>query len=386
MDVVEGDVHPVDILVRRDDGSVATARLIAWLDVATGRAFGTIIQLPKGRGVRREDVARSFIDMVRHPHWGMPRTLYLDNGGEYGWVQFVEDAMRLADNAALFGARARMTVRARPYNSRAKRIEGVFSVLERGVFRAIPGWIGGRRERKKTANLGREPAPFPGDFAAFAAAVDTALQVHETTPQSGLGDLSPRDTFAAAVGAGWQRTDIDPAALEWCFATEELRTVRQGGIVIGGDRYVHDEIAGAPGLTKVRVRIPLIGDRDRVPVLDSHGRLLCVAERATRYGYLDPAGAMEQARGTQVQRRALRSMREDFDEIDLLGEHEALAREALPAPTPESAGTIRLSEETEAIAKAVNKLPPARKRSALDEAGERLRQQEEFFERRARRG
>ena len=40
MEIVVGDVHHLDILLRRDDGSTYTPKLIAWLDWATNRVFG----------------------------------------------------------------------------------------------------------------------------------------------------------------------------------------------------------------------------------------------------------------------------------------------------------------------------------------------------------
>ncbi|NJM31325.1 MAG: hypothetical protein HC855_15680 [Rhizobiales bacterium] len=39
MDLVFGDVHPIDIPVLRDDKTMAHARLVAFLDIATNRLF-----------------------------------------------------------------------------------------------------------------------------------------------------------------------------------------------------------------------------------------------------------------------------------------------------------------------------------------------------------
>jgi hypothetical protein len=64
MQMVVGDVHPVDILVTRSDGSTATPRLIAWYDVATHRLFANLILLDKGKGITRAHVWASFAAMV----------------------------------------------------------------------------------------------------------------------------------------------------------------------------------------------------------------------------------------------------------------------------------------------------------------------------------
>ena len=81
MDIIVGDVHPVDVLTYREDGSQATARAIAWLDIATNRVHVTLIQLRPREGVKQIHVTQAFIAMVRA--WGLPRRLYLDNGKEY---------------------------------------------------------------------------------------------------------------------------------------------------------------------------------------------------------------------------------------------------------------------------------------------------------------
>ena len=95
MEIVIGDVHPIDILMRRTDGSVFTPKLITWHDWATNRLFFYPVFLAKGKGVRQEHVAEAFMAMAADPLWGMAQTLYLDNGGEYNWAELVNDAMQL---------------------------------------------------------------------------------------------------------------------------------------------------------------------------------------------------------------------------------------------------------------------------------------------------
>ncbi len=81
--------------------------------------------------------------MVSHPEWGLPGTLYLDNGGEYNWSKFIDDAMQLGDMTVLQSidknARLSSIVKAMPYNAAAKPIEGLFGSLEQGVLSSIPG-------------------------------------------------------------------------------------------------------------------------------------------------------------------------------------------------------------------------------------------------------
>lgn len=73
-DIWVGDVHPVDVLYRRQDGSTATLRAIAWLDLGTNRLHATWIALDKGQGgVRNTHVIRSFTAAVAA--WGAARAL-----------------------------------------------------------------------------------------------------------------------------------------------------------------------------------------------------------------------------------------------------------------------------------------------------------------------
>lgn len=99
MDIIVGDVHPIDVLITREDGSTTTARAIAWLDFASNRVWIAPVRLEKGEGVRNDHVIASFARMVTA--WGMPRALHLDNGSEYNWAAFIDDALKLIDRDGL---------------------------------------------------------------------------------------------------------------------------------------------------------------------------------------------------------------------------------------------------------------------------------------------
>jgi hypothetical protein len=63
MDMVVGDVHPIDIAIRRQDGSIAYPRAICWQDVATNRLHATLVLLEKDEGIKQVHVASSFAAM-----------------------------------------------------------------------------------------------------------------------------------------------------------------------------------------------------------------------------------------------------------------------------------------------------------------------------------
>ncbi|WP_096701619.1 hypothetical protein [Magnetospirillum sp. 15-1] len=394
MELVVGDVHHLDIYLRREDGSLFTPKIIAWCDIATNRIRATLHFVPKGKGIRQEDVISSFIEMTQDPAWGMPQALYLDNGGEYSKLGFVDDAMKLASLAQCQGfrlgnvtddpeisalakraanARRKMVVNAQPYNAPAKPIEGLFAVLEGGAFAMVPGWIGGNRMTAKTKNVGREPTPFEGSEADFRQALATSLDYYETTAQGGsLKGKSPREAFTIAVNAGWMRTDVDPMALHAVFATRQPREVMQGEFTYKGTSYrAHELLKLLPG-SKVTICVPHVGDRNRIPVLDEDGSFLCIAEQAPLYGFLDPAGAKDRGRRVRAQNKAITAMAREVDDLDLVAEMGEASALHLPAPIPESAGTIRLSDDMEAIAQATKQLPALRAEAQDPQYRERL--------------
>ncbi|MBZ9748266.1 hypothetical protein LB516_23830 [Mesorhizobium sp. CO1-1-7] len=88
MELVVGDVHPIDIHLTRAEGSICTAKLIAFLDWATGRVWCDLIAFNKRGGVNNRDVIEVFAAMVEHPAFGLPEALYIDNGKEYGFATY----------------------------------------------------------------------------------------------------------------------------------------------------------------------------------------------------------------------------------------------------------------------------------------------------------
>ena len=372
MEIVVGDVHPLDIYLRRPDGSVYAPRIIAWHDWATNRVFSYPVFLPKGRGVRQEHVIESYIAMVTHPEWGVPEVLYIDNGGEYNATTFIDDAQKLNTEVRILGddqamtdalkARRTTIVKARPYNASAKAIEGLFGVLEGGVFSMLPGWIGGNRMRKKTANVGKEPEPYPFDEERFRQSLATMLEAYETHPQSGtLGGRSPRQAFTEAVANGWRRMDADPLALLAAFAFEKKRVVHQGGFSYGGKHYTARKIQRLSAGTRLLIRVPIVGDRSALPVLGLDGKFLCIAELNPQFDALDKAGAQEAAARNREHNAALAEMRKNVDPVDLEARARKLIAKEAPAPTPESAGLIQWDETLERIGREAALTPKERK-------------------------
>ena len=357
MDVVVGDVHPVDVLVQREDGSTATSRAIAWLDVATGRVRMTFLLFEKGRGVRNEDVARSFLDMVRDSAWGVPRHLYLDNGTEYNWAEFIEDAMKVINGPIEYFERSSPIIRAKPYNAAAKPIEGIFAVLEKTVFNVLEGHIGGDRLRKKSANVGRPPAPFPGTWADFCQKAEGLVSYYNTNPQRGrLGGLTPNQMLHRAQEAGWRAATIDPMALLQAFTVRETRTPDRGCIAVKGRPFTCDGLSLYNG-EKVEVAIPRYGEIQAVAVFAPDGTFIGAAREDRPFNFLDPEGAAEAARRDKVDRQLIADLRKTVEPIDIAGLAVESGRRAAGLPAPMLADVLPISDRTATVARALAETP-----------------------------
>jgi hypothetical protein len=355
MAIVVGDVHPIDILVTRDDGSTIRTRAISWLDLATNRVRLDPVLLEKGEGIRNAHVIASFVAMVAE--WGAPGTLYLDNGSEYNWAEFIDDALKLNELSGrrLIGiedasARSSNVVRARPYNAAAKPIEGLFAVLEKTVFQTIPGWVGGDPMNQKKTRVGRPAQPYPGTFDDFRAAVAAAVAFYEVKPQDGsLKGKSPRAAWEDFVAGGWQGTAIDAKALLIAFSDAKVKTLRQGCFSHKGDVYTCPELQGFLG-DKIVALVPKYGEWSQIPVRDEAGNLLGFAEKDRPYHFLDPEGAKEAGRRSRISADAIRDLARAVPAVDPNAERRAFVA-ALPTLPPAPVGAvIGLTDETAAIA------------------------------------
>ncbi len=353
MDIIVADIHPVDILCRRADGSTATPRAIAWLDVATNRIWITLVLLEKGEGIRNVDVIDSFREMVSE--WGLPRKLYMDNGSEYNWADFVDDGLKLVlPNGSRityeYGTRkVSNIVRAKPYNAAAKPIEGIFAVLEKNFFSLITGWIGGDRMKKKTANVGREPTPYPGSFEELKRDIADVLRWYDIKPQTGeFKGISPSELWTRAVAEGWQRVDVDERVLLLAFSEEKPRKVRQGAIRCNGWYWTAPELRRYQG-DMVSVRIPKYHHWTKLPVYDEKGELLCFAEPDTQYDFMDPLGAIEAAQRSREHKQGLDELSRKTPKLNMLQEVRKRIAAAPPVPLPAPSGRIGGSEKAEEL-------------------------------------
>lgn len=369
-DVVVGDVHHMDIYVRREDGSEATPKMITWHDIATNRLYVTLILLEKGEGVKRVHVAMSFAGMVRA--WGLPKRLYLDNGSEYSWaemlsgfaelanfaddfqVQTLGEAAEMARAVAAVRKAAGSVIRARPYNAPAKPVEGQFSNFEASYLSMMDGWIGGNRMKSKTKNVGKKPEPFDGSWDDFHEKIATLLAYYHATGQRGwLDGKTPNEALVAAIESGWGKIAVDEKALLLSFADEDTRIVDRGTFSWDGTTYRHDALLPHPGKS-VRVRVAKHDPRFAFVFIGDD--LLCVAEPITEYEFLDRTGAVEQARQAKLMRRHIAAIKADVDRLDLVEEARRHVAQKGGAPVIPEAARISVSADAAAMANAMREI------------------------------
>lgn len=384
-DIVIGDVHPLDFQVAGPTGELIYPRMIAWLDLATNDLFYTLV--PK-RGVTQADVARSFVDMVQV--FGLPRTLYLDNGSEYKWREMEQGFAELQglveswtafrailNSAEIIDAATGMSdtheadrpprpvVRAKPYNAPAKAIEGMFSALAK-FFSAVPGYVGGDRMRKKTQNVGKAPQPFPGTWEQFEAAIAEVIAFYRNEEQRGtMADKSPNNRKREAIAAGWGPVMPQREVFLYAFASVERVRVHNGGIQIAGAWFDHDALLAVRG-AMIEVRHAK-WDGEHALWIDSRGAPIII-HKVKMFHPMDTAGAIEQSRMAGLQKRYVRQIAATAPKLDTVAE--AARHNATLAPPPETpeGADIKLTGEAGRAVKAIRdgangsgrieKLPP----------------------------
>lgn len=342
---IVGDVHPVDILLAREGGDPYTPRMIAWYDLATNRFFYTLLHPAPGRSVTQADITHSFVDLCMT--WGMPSTLYLDNGPEYIGAELVEGFKTLGGLGyeldvrlgaisalqAMWAAEgsggealeadpldepgdARGLRRARPYNAAAKPVEGAFSAKEK-FLSMLPGYIGGDRMNKRVSKVGREPDKFPGSPEEFDKAFAEAVDCYHAMPQRGhLGGLSPNERYAA-TREGPVVTRADLPVFLMAFSEERELKVKTNGVELGkkdGGKWYWDDAL-----------VPLIGKKQTFRVAKWYpnaivlvqGRAYTLIQERRMLGFFDPHGAKESSRLQGVGERHIRALKKDTDKLDL---------------------------------------------------------------------
>jgi hypothetical protein len=266
MERVIADVKHLDVIVRRDDGSPAWPKIVAFMDAGTGRLFVHPVLLERGEGVRQEHVVEAFLAMAADPAWGFPQGLYLDNGSEFGALTKIDGAIQLLNAPG-----ARTLIYAQPYNAAAKPIESLFARLDRQAICLLPGYAGPDRLAKKSETLGKPPEPYPGSWNAFCDVLKGLIAAQNLRPVGGQwAGRSPDDWFRQKHAEGWRPATVDALSLDAAFADQDSRRLDRGVVKVRGERYTHAKLAALPSRTIVDLAMtPIQAAAVRPYVLDA---------------------------------------------------------------------------------------------------------------------
>lgn len=341
MEIVVMDVHPIDVLVTRSDGSTATPKLLGFMDVATRRVWCDLVFLDQRGGVRNTDLIEAFAGMAMHPAFGLPEMLYADNGTEYLFADFLDEAMQLAVPVISDDhGRTSRVIRALPYNASAKPIEAWFGHFEQQFLRHCQGWIGGDRMNQKRTQIGKPVAPF-GTFEAFRPYFFGLLRAYEHFPQE-HGDLagkSPDQAFNAAVELGWSATVMDPENLHSVFTRPMIRDVKQHSISVDGRKWNGPALDTYLG-DKVTVRVPIYHGFNELLVLAPDGRELGIVKPEEVFSYHDPRGAQRSASRVKARNAAIRQLDRSAPDIDVGAKLIAYGADQISPAAPEPKGRV----------------------------------------------
>ena len=166
-DVLMADATKLDIAVAREDGSIYFPPCMLWMDLATRYVWVFLYFPDKGKGLANVHGIETFLSVVEE--LGCPKSIYADNGPEYNFTSFIDDAMKLVDDHGrplmrfdLLGKSVRKsnTINSIPHNPQGKApVEGWFG-LWRHSLKGIQGYVGGDRTKMHTPNVGERQRSF----------------------------------------------------------------------------------------------------------------------------------------------------------------------------------------------------------------------------------
>ncbi|MEM7067404.1 MAG: Mu transposase C-terminal domain-containing protein [Pseudomonadota bacterium] len=342
MEVVIADIHHGNWLIRRENGTTATAKLIAFMDWATRRVWCELIYFEKNGGVRNVDDYEGLARMWSHPAWGICQTLYVDNGGEYNFVELLNDAMQLAFPAYQIGKGQKHShlIKALPYNSKAKPIEAWFGQFNT-FLRHAQGYIGDDRMKPKTDKIGKLPAPTP-TYEFAEAHFFKLLKAYEFFPQPGFGDKSPAEIFGEFVKDGWAATLVDPADLAASISVRKRRKVRGDTVSVKGQIFHHNKLAAYDGETVIAC-VPKYHAFSEVRIEDAKGNFICNAASEIGYSPTDERGAKASFDRKRNFDQEMIKMDRETPNIDVSGELIDFAERQKRAVVNHPRGTVSMS-------------------------------------------
>lgn len=386
MQWVAADVYVQKIVYRRTDGSLATPKTVAFLDLATNRVFARTFLLDKGEGIKRAHVLLALRDMMEDRNWGIPLRLYMDNGSEFRGCLDADLLMQLTkiardvvdpadsdmsemeirdgedlrrDLTDLGVDRAPTGVmRARPYNPQAKFIEAIFAAMIVSIEPMFPGFTGREAPTKKSENLGQPCLPMPGTPNDVVAKFGAIWDLYNKKPQQRghIAGRSPFDAFAAFLAGDrpWKSISLSRDHFGLYFGHRYQATVQPNGrLRVAKMTFYHQRLEALVGQpVDCILAPPEIEDPYRLRVVAGRSGTLCVAIRLDAADVRSLEGAR---RSAALVTESNAAWRRDAANVPPghAGDVMLNVATALPPPQAETLGTVRSDLM-------IDRAPPAR--------------------------
>ncbi|HEX4198050.1 MAG TPA: hypothetical protein VHZ26_11470 [Caulobacteraceae bacterium] len=317
MDVIVLDVKHLDLRFKREDGTTTYPKMIAFMDIGTGRVFAVPVLLAEGEGVRREHVHFAFRLMVAE--WGLPSIVLIDRGPENSGL-----AGRGGAYSALASLRvpisrlnqsgAPIVISTRPYNPQSKPIEGWFGRFDDFSISTLPGYVGPDRLTKKSATQGRPATPYTGTFDELSRTIRDHNVAYNTQPNGGRAGRSPEGILQEHYDAGWRRTVIDPFQLKAAFWRLKRARIDKGVIEVGRVQYTHADIQAC---AFPWIEIAVSDQRGEAPHFRLPDGEWTEARLDRRFDFLDPAGRVETRKRQDALLKTIQRMKRDVRPVDV---------------------------------------------------------------------
>jgi len=337
------DVHHINVLVK-EGNKIGTVKMLGCLDMGTRRFTADFVFFELRGGVRNSDNIELPRRVFSELSWGVPGAIYVDNGKEYRFARHLEDALRLAAEAAgSMDERESRVINSLPYNAQSKPIENVHHQLNNHEFRLLPGFIDDDRFNPMRPELGKLPKPF-GGFDAFVELARGLIDAYNWTPQphGQLKGDSPNSRFRHHVERGWRPIIMKPEDFDGIFCEPATRTVRNHAVKVAGRYWTCPELDEFAG-TSVVARVPIYHGFNELRLERPDGKFLGIARPEREFEFTDPRGAHHSADRKARARKAIARLAGSVPTVDLLASRLEFGRSQQAIAPPEAAGVVSVN-------------------------------------------
>lgn len=228
---------------------------------------------------------------------------------------------------------------ARPCSPTSKgSVEGLFHVPE-DIFKGLPGWIGGRRDNKTSANKGKVVAPYSKRLDQLAADILACVGIYNSRAHSAgsrIAGLSPKEVYEIkAAATGFRPRHFSEEAFDLTFSKADSKIVRQSAVTIENrtfhGNYLHEVMTGE----KMEVQVPLRKGMDHAWI-NGPGKQPQLIKAAPRFACGDRTGAVYQSGLEAMSNAAVKALGKNIDPSVSTFENQKRAADMSP---PQVAGS-----------------------------------------------